>query len=63
MQQVWGSFYQCEEYGCMLYEHLTSCVFFSKCEILVRICDVLVPIFHVPRGIGTKSSQYEIYGV
>ena len=43
--------------------NLTSCVFSHNLIYWYEICNVLVPIFHVLRGIGTNSSQCEIYEV
>ena len=48
-------------WGILMYaiRNLTSCVFFTKCEI----CDVFVSRFHVLWGIGTNYSKCEIYKV
>ena len=43
--------------------NLTPCVFFTSVRYWYEICDVLVPIFYVLRGIDTNSSQCEIYEV
>ena len=37
--------------------------YFTKCEIVYELCNVLVPIFYLLSGIGTYSSQCKIYEV
>ena len=58
-----GVFYQREEYACMLYEIWLRACFSQRVRYWYEICDVLVPIFHVLWGIGTNSSQCEIFEV
>ena len=58
-----GVFYQCEEYACMLYEIWLRAYFSQSVRYWYEICDALVPIFHVLWGIGTNSSQCELYEV
>ena len=60
MQQIWGAFYQCEEWACLLCEVWLRMYFSQSVCYWYEICDVLVPIFHVFWEIDTNSSQCEI---
>ena len=45
MQQIWGLFYQCEEWACTLHIILLCAHFSQNVRYWYEICDVFVPIF------------------
>ena len=61
MQKICGVFYQCEEYARMFYKICLRAYFSQSVRYWYEICYILVPTFHMLRGIGTNYSQCEIY--
>ena len=53
-----GVFYKCGEYACMLHIILLHAHFSQNVNYWYEIRDVLVPMFHELRGIGTNFSKF-----